>query len=73
MRLVSVVVPDWLMATTNVSDIDGRSPKPDSSVAGTASTFRLVAPQNWSSAAAIAPPATAAVPCPITTTRSISP
>ena len=33
MRFVSVVVPDWLMATTSVSLMSGRSPKPDSSVA----------------------------------------
>ena len=39
-RLVSVVVPDWLMATTSVSAIVGRRPKPDSSVAGRASTRR---------------------------------
>ena len=37
-RLVSVVVPDWLMATTSVSAMSGRSRKPDSSVAGSAST-----------------------------------
>ena len=28
MRFVSVVVPDWLMATTSVSLMSGRSPKP---------------------------------------------
>ena len=37
-RLVSVVVPDWLMATTRVSLMSGRRPKPESSVAGRAST-----------------------------------
>ena len=37
-RLVSVVVPDWLMATTRVSDMSVRMPKPESSVAACAST-----------------------------------
>ena len=37
MRLVSVVVPLWLMATTNVSDMSSRSWKPENSVATTAS------------------------------------
>ncbi len=73
MRLVSVVVPDWLIATTSVSAMSDRSPKPDSSVAGSASAARPDPAQNWPSAAAIAWPATAAVPCPITSTREISP
>ena len=40
MRLVSVVVPLWLMATASVSDMSRRSPNPDSSVAVTASTSK---------------------------------
>ena len=32
-RLVSVVVPDWLIATTSVSDMSSRNRKPESSVA----------------------------------------
>ena len=42
-RLVSVVVPDWLMATTSVSAMSWRSEKPDSSVAGSACTRTGVA------------------------------
>ena len=38
-RFVSVVVPDWLMAMISVSDMSLRSRKPDSSVAGTASSW----------------------------------
>ena len=38
MRFVSVVVPLWLIATTSVSDMSAASPKPESSVASTAST-----------------------------------
>ena len=73
MRLVSVVVPDWLMATTSVSAIDDRRPKPDSSVAGRASTRRSVSVVKRASPAASAWPATAAVPWPITSTRSMAP
>ncbi len=72
-RLVSVVVPDWLMATTSVSAIDDRRPKPDSSVAGRASTRRSVSVVKRASPAASAWPATAAVPWPITSTRSMAP
>ena len=42
-RFVSVVVPLWLIATTSVSDMSPRSPKPESSVAGSASTRNGVA------------------------------
>ena len=40
MRLVSVVVPLWLMATTSVSLMSSSSPKPESSVAAIASAVR---------------------------------
>ena len=73
MRLVSVVVPDWLMATTSVSAIDDRRPNPDSSVAGRASTRRSDSAVKRASPAASAWPATAAVPWPITRTRSMAP
>ena len=43
MRLVSVVVPLWLIATTSVSLMSVASRKPDSSVASTASTVTGVA------------------------------
>ncbi len=50
-RLVSVVVPLWLIATTSVSPISSRSSNPDSSVAWTASTSSR-SPTSGSSAAA---------------------
>ena len=40
MRFVSVVVPDWLIATTSVSLMSARKPNPESSVAGVASTLQ---------------------------------
>ena len=62
-RLVSVVVPDWLMATTSVSTMSGRNAKPESSVAGidVTRTDESV-PSSDSIASATALPATAAVP-----------
>ena len=65
-RLVSVVVPDWLMATTSVSLMSSRSPKPDSSVAGTADGAQLAvgAPAARSAAPGLA--GEAAVPWPMT-------
>jgi len=70
-RLVSVVVPDWLMAMTRTSDISSASRKPDSSVAGTASARiggrPLRSPEKArSTAAATLRPAIAAVPWPMT-------
>ena len=62
MRLVSVVVPHWLMATTSVSLMSGRMPKPDSSVAGVASTRRSSPSVSDASMTARLWPATAAVP-----------
>ena len=73
MRFVSVVVPDWLIAMMTVSLMSGRMPKPESSVAGVASTLRSVASVSAPSVSARLCPATAAVPCPITTTRSMAP
>ena len=45
MRLVSVVVPDWLTAMASVSLMSSRRPKPDSSVAVIASTSSVGAGQ----------------------------
>ena len=72
MRFVSVVVPDWLTAIASVSLMSRRMPKPDSSVAVTAST------SSWPSVSssrivAVLWPATAAVPWPITRIRVIVP
>ena len=68
-RLVSVVVPDWLMATTRVSDMSSPRWKPDSSVAVMGPTTTPEPTRAASTAAATAWPATAAVPWPITSTR----
>ena len=65
--LVSVVVPDWLMATTSVSDMSDDKSNAESSVAGLALTFIPVSISRFEIAFATAFPATAAVPCPITT------
>ena len=73
MRLVSVVVPDWLIATANVSDMSARRRNPDSSVAGSASTRTSVSARSSRRCSARLWPATAAVPCPITSTRVTSP
>jgi len=43
-RFVSVVVPDWLIATTSVSLMSVRRPNPESSVASIASTRSSVSP-----------------------------
>ena len=72
MRLVSVVVPLWLTATASVSAMSRRSPKPDSSVAVTAS-MSSAPPASSSRTAAIDCPATAAVPWPMTRIRVIVP
>ena len=72
MRFVSVVVPDWLTAMANVSDMSRRMPKPDSSVAVIASTSSWPS-VNSSRMAAVLCPATAAVPWPITRMRVIDP
>ena len=76
-RLVSVVVPDWLIATTRVSDMSAARPKPDSSVAGQSSTSMdrsgAIPASSASSARDTEPPATAAVPWPMTRTRRIVP
>ena len=69
-RLVSVVVPDWLMAITKVPDMwSGRPshlfPPPESSVAGIAFTG-MSGQGRESRAAATALAATAAVPWPMT-------
>ena len=72
-RLVSVVVPDWLMAMISVSDMSERSEKPDSSVAGSASTRTAVPATSAASARARLWPATAAVPWPMTATRVMVP
>ena len=72
-RLVSVVVPDWLTATIKVSLMSGRSRKPESSVARTASTSISPLGVRASRPAASACPATAAVPCPIASTRVMVP
>ena len=61
MRLVSVVVPLWLMATTSVSDMSSLTPKPESSVAASASA-RSRDPTSAASTAARLCPAIAAVP-----------
>ena len=68
MRLVSVVVPDWLMAITSVSVMSDRSPNPESSVAGREETPMPVPASSASIAAATASPAIAAVPWPMTIT-----
>ena len=73
MRLVSVVVPDWLMATTSVSLMSDRNPKPESSVAGSASTRSRPSGMQASRAPARLWPATCAVPWPITWMRSMRP
>ena len=62
MRFVSVVVPDWLIATIRVSRMSERSPKPESSVAGRASTRRRPSGIVATSAEAKLWPATWAVP-----------
>ena len=73
-RLVSVVVPDWLMATTSVSDMSAVRPKPESSVAGRSSTMMpSKVASSASRARATDPPATAAVPWPMTRIRRIEP
>ena len=70
MRLVSVVVPDWLMAITSVSPMSSSRPKPDSSLAGRAAAARPAAIGSTDvSVAARIWPATAAVPWPMTSTR----
>ena len=70
MRFVSVVVPDWLMAMTSVSPMSSSRPKPDSSLAGRAATVTPAAGGSTEvSVAARICPATAAVPCPMTSTR----
>ena len=61
MRLVSVVVPLWLMATTSVSLMSSSRPKPESSVAAIASAVRCE-PTNRVSVAATPCAAMAAVP-----------
>ncbi len=61
-RFVSVVVPDWLMATMSVSLMSGRMPNPDSSVAGVASTRRSSPSVSDERVRARLWPATAAVP-----------
>ena len=71
-RLVSVVVPLWLTATTSVSLMSRRIPKPLSSVATTGSTSRPPS-VSVASVAAMLRPAMAAVPWPITSTRRIAP
>ena len=68
---MSVVVPDWLMATTRVSAMSERRWNPDSSVAGMATTCTRPATSRSSRSARLCP-ATAAVPCPITATRRIA-
>ena len=72
-RLVSVVVPDWLMATTSVSVMSAERWNPDSSVAVMARTMTPEPATATSMAAATAWPATAAVPWPITSTRRTEP
>ena len=72
MRLVSVVVPLWLIATTSVSDMSSPSWNPDSSVAVSASTA-IDRPHSEPSSIATLRPAMAAVPWPITLTREIRP
>ncbi len=69
MRLVSVVVPDWEMATMRVSLMSSRSWKPDSSVAVIDPITRPEPPSVSARAVATAWPATAAVPWPITSMR----
>ncbi len=73
MRLVSVVVPDWLIATIRVSDMSRRRPEPDSSVAVLASVIRSDPANSAPTESATASPATAAVPCPMMVTRRIRP
>ncbi len=73
-RLVSVVVPDWLTATTSVSDRSAARSKPDSSVASIARTRRRPSsPTAAPSTAARLWAATAAVPWPMTMTRRSRP
>jgi hypothetical protein len=64
-RFVSVVVPDWLIATTSESDMSSRSLNPESSAAASPSTANESPSSIDPSAAAKAPAAMAAVPCPI--------
>ena len=71
-RLVSVVVPDWDMAITSVSDMSRRRPKPDSSVAGRARAV-TAPPARDPRAAARLSQATAAVPWPTASTRFTDP
>ena len=68
-RLVSVVVPLWLIATTSVSDMSSRGGTRESSVAGQRFDGDVPSPEAWRSAAARLWPATAAVPWPMTRTR----
>ena len=72
-RLVSVVVPDWLMATTSVSLMSSASPKPGQLGGGQGGAPTSVGQAARRCAAATACPATAAVPWPMTSTRRIVP
>jgi hypothetical protein len=72
-RLVSVVVPDWLTATTRVSLMSSARPKPDSSVARVASTTTPDLASSGASTAAKLCAAMAAVPWPTPTIRRMAP
>ena len=67
-RLVSVVVPLWLIAMINVSVMSSCNWKPDNSVAGNASTCTRWSTMVRNNCAKLRP-AIAAVPCPITRIR----
>ncbi len=71
-RLVSVVVPLWLIAITSVSDMSSCNWNPDSSVAGNASTCTRRSTSVCNNCTKLRP-AIAAVPCPITRMRAILP
>jgi hypothetical protein len=72
-RLVSVVVPLWLTAITSVSDMSGRTSKPESSVASIASTSIGRSRSSSRIDTATLSDATAAVPWPMVMMRRIAP
>ncbi|CAB4835243.1 unannotated protein [freshwater metagenome] len=73
MRFVSVVVPLWLTAMMSVSDMSGRTSKPDSSVASIASTSIGNSRNSSRMETATLSAATAAVPWPMVMMRRIAP
>ncbi len=72
-RLVSVVVPDWLTATISVSDMSSASSKPDSSVASDVETIGPLPARQRATDSATLRAATAAVPWPMAMMRRMAP